>query len=251
MRSQSGSAISETLIGLLILIPAFWAVDWLGRLHDMQRSAIASARYLAWEELTGNQQSASSWRQAEERFGGSDLVGLVNVATLANEGPSINTLWNGSGSHRNLLPAEDSSPAASNNSRTQKRLPTAGYATAALAHGDRVPSAARLGGLSGQMLGLPRETLGQAEFQVRATALWDPVDPDRTLIFSETAGLSTHAWQANTDREYQQRTEDLVASEPVDWISAPAQQLGRFFVFKEGRYAASTDFIPPSRLAPR
>lgn len=247
MRAQRGSAISETLVGLLVLLPAFWVVDWLGRLHDVQRSAVASARYLAWEETIEYGNRAHSELIVRDRIAGNDHAGIRRAADIRKQPPPINPLWQRTSESDQPLVSSEGFESERTASET---LASHGYAVAAVAHGDGVPAAARLGGLSGQMLGQPPERLRQQRYRINVASLDEVTPPDQAVVFEETAALTTGDWRATTDREYQRRTEDLVASEPVHWVSQPAQQLGRFFVFKEGRYASSTDFVPPSHLAP-
>ncbi len=247
MSAQRGSAITETLVGLLVLLPAFWALDWLGRLHDIQRSAVTSARYLAWEETVGHSDRGTRQLLVWDRIAGSDHAAIQNATEIRKQGLSVNALWQRSGKSNQPLVEYK----ASDLERiSTEALPSRGYAVAAIAHGDGVPAAARLGGLSGQMLGLPQEKFWQQRYRMNAAASGDRTAPDQALVFEETAALTPGYWQSRTDREYQRRTEDLVASEPVHWVSQPAQQLGRFFVFREGRYASSTDFVPPSHITP-
>lgn len=247
MSAQKGSAFTETLVGLLVLLPAFWAVDWLGRLHDLQRSAVTSARYLVWEETVGHGNREDSRLLAWDRVAGNDHAALENAADVRKNGFAINALWQRTNQSNQPLVKYESPH--SELIRTDAPL-SRGYAVAAIAHGDGVPAAARLGGLSGRMLDQPPERLWQQRYRIEAATPSGKTTPEQPLVFEETAALTTGDWQARTDREYQRRTEDLVASEPVHWVSQPAQQLGRFFVFREGRYASSTDFVPPSHTTP-
>lgn len=216
MNNQFGSALSETLVALLVLLPAWWAIEYLGGLHDVQRAAVASARYLAWEATE-------------------DGTGM-----LENH-PSI---------IQEVQLSEPTEPPVITKHKLGGRsaLPSRGYAVAAIAHGDWIPVAARLGGLSSNMLGQPQEDLWRHRIQIDIKEQ-SPREP--SLSFIEQATVSMGDWQSQSDEEYQRRTESIVASEPVHWVSQPAQQLGRFFVFREGRYASSTDFIPPSNITPR
>ena len=247
MSKQCGAALSETLVGLLAILPAFWAMDYLGRLHDMQRSSVAGARYAAWEETVGRGADPSLSDALQDRIHGNDRVGLVSHQALRRLEPSDNPLWHDRLDSRH---PESAPPPRRAKPDQGDDLPAAGIAVRNIAHGESVPALAGLGGLSGRMLGLRHEDLPTHTVSLTAAPRLEHANAARPVRLKAGAAISAGFWQAVDDREYQRRAERIVASEPVNAISQPAQQLGRFFVFKEGRYAESTDFIPPSRIIP-
>ncbi len=248
MKRQRGAALSESLVGLMAILPAFWAMDYLGRLHDMQRATVAGARYAAWEETVGRRAGQVMDRLIDDRIHGSDRTGLVSDRRLRSLQPGANPLWKDR--RGDLQPDDPSSPRRPRRGKAAS-LPDSGLAVRTLAHGDSVPRLAGLGGLSGRMLGLEREEMPIHQVDLAAKPRLEGSDDAGLVRFTARAAISPGAWQALDDREFQRRTERIVASEPVDTLSQPAQQLGRFFIFKEGRYARSTDFIPPSRIQPQ
>jgi hypothetical protein len=100
------------------------------------------------------------------------------------------------------------------------------------------------------MLGLDRARPAVEAVHVDARPWPRAASKSQALRFKATGSLSIRTWQADDDADYQRRTERIVASEPVDQLATPAQTLGRFSIFREGRYARSTDFVPPSRRFP-
>ncbi len=247
MSRQHGTALSEAIVGLLAILPAFWAVDHLGRLHDMQRAAVAGARYAAWEETVGRGAGAGVDRAIEDRIHGSDRTGLVGDHGLETWQPAPNPLWR---DRLGGLRAEPESKRQQTRRTGDGSLPTTGIAVRTIAHGDSVPGLAGLGGLSGDMLGLKREAMPGHRVNLAVKPRLEARRRPAPIQLEASAAISPGAWQALDDRHFQRRTERIVASEPINTISQPAQQLSRFFVFKEGRYARSTDFIPPSRILP-
>lgn len=242
------SATSETLVGLLVLMPAFWAVDYLGRLADVDRATLMSARHAAWEETA----TRPDPHLVRERLYGNDHTGLLSSRELKDSGPSINPLHAGG---RRPLMADRWTPSLRHRAPGSASAPPGtGPGTAAIAHGRRVPAVVRIGGLSGQMLDLPDAPLRVHEVRAEIAAdarMSSATERSDRLIFSASHGVLHRDWQARSDRDYQRRTEAVVASEPVSLLTRPAPTLGRLTVFKEGRHAKSTDFIPPSRVVPR
>lgn len=248
MSGQHGSALSEALVGLLAILPAFWALDHLGRLHDMQRAAVAGARYAAWEETAGRGPGARVDRAIEDRIHGSDRTGLLGDHRLGTSPSYPSPLW-----RDRLGPLRTEADSRRQRTRRDRdgSLPATGIAVRTLAHGDAVPGLAGLGGLSGEMLDLQREGMPAHRVSLAVKPRLEAQRRQAPIHLEATAAISPGAWQALDYRRFQRRTERIVASEPVNTITQPAQQLGRFSVFKEGRYARSTDFIPPSRILPQ
>lgn len=243
MSRQTGSAISETLVGLLALFPAFLAMDHLGRIQDMARSADAGARYQVWETLAGSRTTRERRLTLEDRILGSDRAGIVSPGTLARRGVTRNPLWQSVAGPLRQGVGQRADPGGAD-------LPAPGRAVRTIARGDAVPAWMSVGGLSGTMLGLDRARPVVETVHVDANPWPRAASRRRTLRFESTGSLSIRTWQADDDRDYQRRTQRIVASEPVDRLATPAQTLGRFSIFREGRYARSTDFVPPSRRFP-
>ncbi|RZU98641.1 hypothetical protein [Spiribacter vilamensis] len=249
MSGQHGTAMTESLIGLLAIIPAFLAMDHLGRLQDMERAAIAGARYAAWEEISGRGKDDALPIAIEDRIFGNDHAPIVDRARLRREGVSQNPLWQ---DRDGMLRDTDADGIQRQDGRKRgnSNLPEPGTAVRNIAYGQSIPDVIEATGLSGDMLGLPRETLVGHRLRMGARPRLEEGDRNPPLVFEAQGAISPGHWQAGSDRAYQRRTERIVASEPVDTLSKPAQALGGFFVFKEGRYARSTDFVPRSDLFP-
>lgn len=216
-----GSALTEALVGLLALLPAFWAVDYIGRLHDMDRYAAMTARYNAWQSLSGPAAERTThpplWH-----FQGKSLVAPANALEVRALEPNA------------------SAPAISS-----------GVAIETLAHGQYLPSTVRIGGLSSNMLDLPAEQRPTYNATVSARSLLPGSSRETPIPLRATATLSPGEWSAYTDPIYRDRTNQIVASEPVATLTQPASWLARFGIFEEGRYAQNTQFVPPSRITPR
>ena len=242
------SATSETVLGLLVIVPAFLAVDYLGRLADIERANVMSARYSVWEQESG----APAREVIYDRIHGNDRAGLISAGAVSESGVSTNPMheaFTGRLIDRDAKPTIDTAPSA-----LSSDLPSAGTGAAAIAHGRYVPDAVRFGGLSGRMLDLPEAPLQVHQHQLSVTPLplkSDTRDDIKPIILTATHGRLDRDWQAQSDRDFQGRTEKIVASEPVSLLTRPAPLLGRFPIFKEGRHARTTDFIPPSRVLSR
>ena len=220
-RSESGSALTETLVGLLALLPAFWAVDYLGRLHDMDRYAAMTARYSAWQTLSGPAGERAT-HSPLWHFQGEDLVAPSHALEVQALTPN-----------------------------TAAAAISTGVAVETLAYGRYLPSAVNIGGLSSGMLELAPEQHPAYNAAISARPRLPGRSDKKPIPLRATATLSPGEWSAYTDKIYRTRTNQVVASEPVATLSQPASWLARFGIFEEGRYAQSTQFVAPSRITPR
>lgn len=251
---QGGSAFSETILGLMVLVPAFWAVDHLGRLADIQRDASMGARYAVWQSLaTPPDQTVPSTLLPEvrDRVHGHVHAPLLSMETIGQVGYSRHVLREGG---RTALAADTETNGVQTRQSTAdgtNRLSREGPGAGLLARGRFVPAGVGLGGLSSNMLGLPDTPLTVHEQRVELTpqAIFQPAGGDLPApAIKSSAALLSESWVARSDNEYQRRTHRIVASQPVDIFTRPARFIGRFPVFREGRHAAGTDFVPPSAI---
>lgn len=241
--------MTEALIGLLAIIPALMAMDHLGRLQDMERAAIAGTRYAVWEEISGRSSSDDLRIAIEDRIHGSDHAPIVDTARLYRQGISLNPLWHDREGALRAVAADDT-VRRKGGGRGGRDLPRAGIGVRNIAYGESIPSAIAAIGLSGGMLGLPRERLLSHQVRISAQPRLEDGPPKPLLTLEARGAIAPGDWQASDDRAYQRRAERIVASEPVDVLTQPAQTMGAFAVFKEGRYARSTDFVPESDRFP-
>jgi hypothetical protein len=128
---------------------------------------------------------------------------------------------------------------------------TASAAVRALAYGDYVPGIARIGGLHPRMLRLPKPAFQAHHAELTVSPTDAPDEHAPTLRVNASASVIPADWQARHDRQYQSRTEGIVASEPLDAVTSPGRGLARFVLFREGRDADATDFIPPHGIRPK
>jgi hypothetical protein len=268
VRRSRGSAMTEAIIAMLALLPALAAVVHLGRVQDIQSSAVEGARYLTWErtlwQRSGDvsKSDAELRREMRDRIFGSDRAGLLSHSDIQSRGIAVNPIWRDSSGDTLLHGSSESGGITAINTDSGATVAgNTGPTMRMVAFGDAIPGAARSFGLAGDMLGLRRDTLriNTASAEVRATleeqgqltlaGSDDTVDGTvPPLRFSYSSALLGDDWRAASDEIYQSRTERIVASEPVSTLSAGARVLGIFPVFKEGRYSRSTDFVPDSNV---
>ena len=235
MRSQHGSALTETLIGLLVLLPAFMAMDYLGRLQEIRRDSVALTRAASWE--TTVRPVATALKNPAI----SEMAGMDRTVD--------NPLWQRQG---DSLISNNTQPEIRRYENPQGGLISgARLGIATIAHGRFIPDWAGLLGLSGSMLDLAQETAPINTGAISAKALLDPITPEKPIDFTPTATLTPDSWVAHSDAEYQRRLEQVGYSRLVTIFTIPAHTvLGFFPLFLEGRYAAATDYIPESRIHP-
>lgn len=233
MNRQQGSALSETLIGLMVLLPAFIAMDYLGRLQEMRRDSIELTRAANWETTV---------RPV------ADALGNPSISQMAGMDRTVdNPLWQRQGT--SLIDNNNPPEIRRTKNPDGELLSKYRLGVKTFAHGQFIPDWVSLLGLSGNMLGLPQETAPINTAAVNALALLDTVEPDKPITFNPTASLTPDSWVAHSDAEYQARLEQISYSGVVWAFTIPAHLvLGFLPIFKEGRYAAATDFIPQSRI---
>lgn len=83
-----GSAMTETIVLMLAALPLMFAIPMIGKLVDVNQTAVQAGRYATWE-ATVNHDGAPAPRQIEARFfGAGDEPILSEGATLGT-----NALW--------------------------------------------------------------------------------------------------------------------------------------------------------------
>jgi hypothetical protein len=64
-RQRRGSALTEFVILIIVMIPLFLAIRMIGNLVDLKQSAVQASRYAAWEATVANGEGAYSSEPAE------------------------------------------------------------------------------------------------------------------------------------------------------------------------------------------
>ncbi len=99
-KKQAGSAATEVLVLLLVMIPLFSALPLLGKISDINNTTIQSSRYLAWERTVANNTHKTSIHVATEVnnrfFIQPDLHIKTNQGMLSSDNIQ-NVLWTGLG----------------------------------------------------------------------------------------------------------------------------------------------------------
>ena len=233
MRTQQGSALMETLIALMVLIPAFIAMDYLGRLQEIRRDNIEVGRAASWE--TTPRPVAHLFTEPSV----SDVAGMDRTVD--------NPLWQRQGE---TLIAANTTPQIQRYANPNGSMVSAWrVGNNLIAHGWGIPDWVSLLGLSGSMLNLAQERLPISQSAINAAALIDPVTPDKPIVFETSTTLTPDHWMAHSDADYQQRLQQITYSELLTVFTSPAHSvLGFIPFFKEARNARATDFIPESRV---
>lgn len=94
-RSQAGQALTEFLVASLVLIPMLLMIPLLGKLSDVNHTAIAASRYAAWERTVSTPKAKSDaalQKEIQRRFFEAPGIKLKTKETDRSVS-TTNALW--------------------------------------------------------------------------------------------------------------------------------------------------------------
>jgi len=94
-RPQAGQALTEFLVASLVLIPMLLMIPLLGKLSDVNHTAIAASRYAAWERTVSTPKAKSDaelQKETQRRFFEAPGIKLKTQET-GQRVSSTNALW--------------------------------------------------------------------------------------------------------------------------------------------------------------
>jgi len=104
IKKQRGSAATEMLVLLMVMVPLFSALPLLGKISDINTTTIQSSRYLAWERTVSNSSHKTAAHVATEVnnrfFVQPDAHIKSNQGVLSSEEVQ-NPFWRGFGENHN------------------------------------------------------------------------------------------------------------------------------------------------------
>jgi len=275
---QTGQALSETLVGMLVLVPLLFYLAYIGKHLDVKSTAFQANRYVVWERTIAS--DSGEWRAGENRKTLANLQTEVQDrflqdprAELSTGAPnSENQLWV---DHLGapLVPLDevrielqlegDPSP-----------IGVAGFLGAsnsaslvtALAY-DGLPLLNQLDGLSNLIggaldfnlslndAGFARANLSlpavNAPGFVRGGVVQSPQSSTELSRFDTSGAILTDAWVPGSEANFSDRIDGLVVDEIVSLLVFPGTfTFGFFPLFKEGLDGQSPKLSSDSQVIP-
>src|SRR5688500_17905826 len=99
-RQQSGGAIAEFVVALLVLVPFMIGLPLLGKQLDVKHKTFDATRYSVWERTAWRSNGPSNTKsnadieiEARDRALGSARAGVVDRESLRGQGITENILW--------------------------------------------------------------------------------------------------------------------------------------------------------------
>ncbi len=94
---QNGQATTEVLAALLVFVPLLALVPLLGKVADVNHTAIEASRYSAWERTVAGSDTKSDadvQMEVQRRFFNNPDVFIVTGEVASTEGNQQNPIWN-------------------------------------------------------------------------------------------------------------------------------------------------------------
>ena len=104
--SYRGSALTEVVVLMLVMVPLAFTIPMLGKLIDLKQNSIQASRYLAWQQAHAPSQStdaASITNDVNRRFFGAPESAIVSgTGNTVDQPIGENPLWGSSGGNRSV-----------------------------------------------------------------------------------------------------------------------------------------------------
>ena len=246
MKHQSGAALAETVVLMLVLMPIMFGVPMIGKLIDLRQTTVQASRYAAWEGTVGDAKVAP--RDVKARFFSDPMVALGGDASAPN------LLWGGGTSSEE---AADAPNMPEVESQTLKNYWSAAHTVVELDEntGGAIPySSAYNSGAEGKFAlnieelvnGIAETTAdltggswmdknSQTKGMLRADVRADVKENGwfGPLIFSDATVIMHDNWSAGNDDMAADRARAMVPAGVLRTIGSTISKFGNFPLFKE------------------
>lgn len=238
--AEKGSAMVETAILMVVLIPVIFGTVMVGKLIDLKQTSEQAGRYAAWEATVYPQSGPDGIKPALVRqrfFGAAD-----NAISSTTQDAGSNTLWGAKDdtqshgwSEKTGIEIEESSVAGLAYERG------VGEASVAMRVGQAAGSSGEiLDGLQGNSWGLSTNGLVRAGVSVPVkTNEW--LQAGGQACGSESGYVCLHSksvilvdgWSASSDDQAKRRVRSLVPASALQPLGDLISNVGRLPMFKE------------------
>ncbi len=233
---QEGSALTETIILSIAMVPLFFAIPMIGRLADVRQTGEQAARYGAWEATVHARDSGgATLARTEERFFRKQDAAIASVAQDLPE----NNLW-----------GNDREEATGLSADTDVRIDLDESAVRAWQYDfTSQPAGAAIGEQAGRV-GKLLDGIGDNDWSLESNGLvrsgvevevqansWMPGD---TCSAAQNAGclnissvIMADGWSAGSDAQAKNRVKSLVPASALEDVGDIMSVVGNFPLFKE------------------
>lgn len=279
---QKGQALSETLVGLLALVPVLILIPYIGKYLDVKHKTLDAGRYAVWERSVFS--DGGSWGAGENQKSDEKIESEIVSRLLSDPRTPIsadiaaanqNVLWQDHGG-ADLVDLSSYSQALTEfedpfnyglAGRSFLLKPENASLVTALAY-DGLPLLNELGGLSSLLGGALDFNLGLndggfAEANVSLTAFGLPAflrdgviqsvfpQSGNAFDFQSPAAMLTDAWVPGSEDNYRDRLDGLVIDEVLQVLVLPGTvTFGLFPLFREGLDGLGPDLETESTVIP-
>lgn len=215
--SQRGQALVEAAIIFGVVILLFLGIFYLGKFHDVQASAIQSARYAAWERTVHSPAAMSDTRlqnQARQRLFTWNRDAFKDTDALANGARfgTQNAVWRDHAGQARLVDRPDDVQIGT----TSGPLP--GLATQTIAKGIGALTGVLDGITGGEALPVGGTVTGNVTVRLNNMALL-PEPLDRLdLTLRESAAVMVDSWDASGPEQAARRSRTFTLAGPLSQI---------------------------------
>ncbi len=229
----TGSALTETIVLMLVMLPLLAGVPMIGKLTDLKQASINASRYVAWEETISS--DGSSARFVNQRFFKDPSAPLSSSSSEVAE----HSLWGADkGLAKGLLVQTniELEKNSAGSSVSESELPEV-----ASALGGGIESVGEvLAGFSGTSWELTGKGLrsGSVSARIKTNSWMDDrvtgCEPGRACVTARTSIL-VDGWSAANDQHTATRVRSLVPATVLKPVGQVLSTIGRLPLLKELR----------------
>ena len=239
---EKGSAMVETAILMVVLIPVIFGTVMVGKLIDLKQTSEQAGRYAAWEATVYPQSGPNGLRPAavKERFFGAADSALSSTAREAGS----NTLWGEADASQGNSWEDRTDIVIDESSATGLAYERGvGDASVAMRVGQAAGSSGEiLDGLSGNSWGLSTNGLVRAGVSIPVKSnQWLPEggqtcgSEDGYVCLQSSSVILVDGWSASSDDQARRRVRSLVPASALQPLGDLVSNVGRLPMFKELR----------------
>ena len=271
-----GSAMIETIVAVLALMPFVIGIPLLGKQLDIKHKSFDAARYSAWERTVWRDDGVRNRKhgqdislEARDRVFGHPSAAVTTIETLRTAGITENPLWRDREGRRLLAYADGRLPVDFTHSDRASPVGVGYLLVPGIAHGDG-PLASVANALKLQSLNLNRHAFATSAVAVELRPLLQQLswrkrslsstaeeenDP-QALVHVATSALLSDTWSSSDESSLQRRVDDITTNELIEELESPGKPLGMHApgkgrpLFGEGQFGWSPDLRPRSTALP-
>ncbi len=238
-QKQQGSALVETSVLMVVLLPLIYGVVMLGKVIDLTQTTEQASRYAAWESTVYTAAGSNGAAPAgiTERFFGAPTASLQTQSTE----PGNNRLWGNTQTPTANRYEKDTRVAIKSQAITADYQRDIAEPTAAMVVGELAGKSGEiLDGLSGNSWGLTANGLVQANVGVEMDgSAWLNAgatscgSDQSSLCLKSSAVILVDGWSASNDAHSEERVRSLMPASAIEPLGDAISLVGNIPMFGE------------------